>query len=283
MQRRTFLAAASASLAAPKPSLFARDNLVAWCIVPFDARKRGPLERAQMLQRLGLTRLAYDWRDNHIPTFDQELDALNQHGIKLEAFWLSTSADPAQDKRAHAVLDFLRRRKVRTQIWLSVSLPREAANPLEPAASAVGWVAREAQAIGCSVGIYNHGGWYGEPDNQIAMIRKLKRKNLGIVYNFHHAHEHIDRFGGLFSRMLPYLMAVNLNGMKKEGPKILPIGDGDRELEMIRIVARSRFRGTIGILNHLPDVDAEVGLGRNIQGLRKLLEVMGDRAALATY
>ena len=23
-------------------SVFARDNLVAWCIVPFDAKKRGP-------------------------------------------------------------------------------------------------------------------------------------------------------------------------------------------------------------------------------------------------
>lgn len=48
-------------------SLFARDNLVAWCIVPFDAKKRGPEERAAMLKRLGFTRFAYDWRAEHIP------------------------------------------------------------------------------------------------------------------------------------------------------------------------------------------------------------------------
>ena len=51
--------------------LFDRANLVAWCIVPFDARNRGPEERAEMLQRLGIKRLAYDWRAEHIPTFDR--------------------------------------------------------------------------------------------------------------------------------------------------------------------------------------------------------------------
>ncbi|MDG2213510.1 MAG: hypothetical protein P8M70_06760, partial [Verrucomicrobiota bacterium] len=41
---------------------FAKDKLVAWCIVPFDAKKRGPAQRARMLKRLGLKRVAYDWR-----------------------------------------------------------------------------------------------------------------------------------------------------------------------------------------------------------------------------
>ena len=34
-------------------SLFARSNLVAWCIVPFDRMKRGPEERAEMLNCAG--------------------------------------------------------------------------------------------------------------------------------------------------------------------------------------------------------------------------------------
>ena len=33
------------------PALFARKNLIAWCIVPFDSKKRGPEERAAMLER----------------------------------------------------------------------------------------------------------------------------------------------------------------------------------------------------------------------------------------
>ena len=40
--------------------LFARTNLMAWCIVPFDAKKRGPEERAAMMERLGFKHFAYD-------------------------------------------------------------------------------------------------------------------------------------------------------------------------------------------------------------------------------
>src|ERR1051325_7854659 len=65
--------------------IFDRDNLVAWCIVPFDAKKRTPEQRAQMLQKLGIHRFAYDWRAEHLPTFDAELDQLKQHNIELTA------------------------------------------------------------------------------------------------------------------------------------------------------------------------------------------------------
>ena len=41
------------SAPAARRSIFAKQNLLAWCIVPFDANKRGPEERAQMLERLG--------------------------------------------------------------------------------------------------------------------------------------------------------------------------------------------------------------------------------------
>ena len=55
--------------------VFSKNNLVAWCIVPFDSKRRGPEERAQMLSRLGFTKFAYDYRAEHIPTFDAEIDA----------------------------------------------------------------------------------------------------------------------------------------------------------------------------------------------------------------
>ena len=35
--------------AAETPSLFEHKNIVAWCIVPFDSVKRGPAERAEMV------------------------------------------------------------------------------------------------------------------------------------------------------------------------------------------------------------------------------------------
>src|SRR5437868_5191377 len=67
--------------------LFAPTNLVAWCIVPFDAKKRGPEERAEMLERLGFKHFAYDYRAEHIPTFDAEIASLKRHKIELFAWW----------------------------------------------------------------------------------------------------------------------------------------------------------------------------------------------------
>ena len=66
-------------------SIFAHSNLVAWCIVPYDTKKRGPEERAVMLDRLGIKKLAYDWRAEHVPTFDAEVAAMKRHGVELTA------------------------------------------------------------------------------------------------------------------------------------------------------------------------------------------------------
>ena len=66
-------------------SLFARTNLMAWCIVPFDARKRGPEERAAMMASLGFRHFAYDYRAEHIPQFDAEIAACRKHGVSFDA------------------------------------------------------------------------------------------------------------------------------------------------------------------------------------------------------
>ena len=66
--------------------VFAKDNLVAWCIVPFDAKKRGPAERAEMAKRLGFTKIAYDWRGEHVPTFEQEILEYKKRDIEFFAF-----------------------------------------------------------------------------------------------------------------------------------------------------------------------------------------------------
>ena len=43
-----FLVHPLAASADEATDIFARDNLVAWCIVPFDGKQRGPAERAAM-------------------------------------------------------------------------------------------------------------------------------------------------------------------------------------------------------------------------------------------
>src|ERR1700730_7393626 len=67
----------------PSMIAFARQNLVAWCIIPFDSMHRSPLERAQMLKRLGIQRLAIDWRSRDVPRFDDEIKTLQENKITI--------------------------------------------------------------------------------------------------------------------------------------------------------------------------------------------------------
>ena len=67
------IAAAEPAIAPARRDILRDENLAAWCIVPFDAKKRGPAERAAMLKELGLLRCAYDWRQEHVPTFEHEI------------------------------------------------------------------------------------------------------------------------------------------------------------------------------------------------------------------
>lgn len=50
-----YLVSHSCLQAADAPGdLWSHDNIAAWCIVPYDAKKRGPEERARMLEQLGI-------------------------------------------------------------------------------------------------------------------------------------------------------------------------------------------------------------------------------------
>ena len=265
------------------PGLFDRENLVAWCIVPFDSKKRGPEERAAMLERLKISQLAYDWRAEHVPTFDAELGALKRHNIKLTAFWFPSVLDADAEK----ILDVLKRHNVQTQLWVygggePTKSPQEQEQRIASEANRIRPIAEAAAKIGCTVELYNHGGWFGEPENQIAIIKRLNLPNVGIVYNLHHGHEHLDRFATLLTQMKPYLHAVNLNGMTKggdaKGQKILPLGQGDLDLALLRAIRASGYRGPIGILNHT-DEDAEARLQDNLDGLAWLIPQLDGKPA----
>src|SRR5207249_3706511 len=156
------------------------------------------------------------------------------------------------------------------------------AERVEAAAQVIRPIAEEAAKIGCKVGLYNHGGWFGEPENQIAIIESLKRANVGIVYNLHHGHDQIDRFPELLRKMLPHLYAVNLNGMSrggdKVGRKILPLGQGELDLQILKIIRQSGYAGRIGILGHTMN-DAADQLRDNLDGLDWLLLQLDGKPA----
>lgn len=250
--------------------IFDRQNLTAWCVVPFDAKKRGPEERAEMLQRLGFKNFAYDWRPKDLPTFDTEVEALNKHGVNLVAWWFPTDAG---DPSARTILEVIKRHGIHPQLWVMGS-----GNPTQTEAEQVQRTEQEAERIrrivelaapsGCKVELYNHNGWFGQPDNQVAVIERLKQKgvgSVGMVYNFSHGHKDVADFPAIWNRIQHYVVAVNLTGMVMDERLIL-LSQGDKELEMMRTIQHSDWRGPIGLIAEQGG-DAEVTLGNNLRGL----------------
>ncbi len=256
--------------AAKPPGLFDRQNLTAWCVVPFDARKRGPEQRADMLQRLGFKNFAYDWRPKDVPTFDAEVEAVNKHGLKLVAWWFPTDAG---DPMARIILEVIKRHDIHPQLWVMGSgsptrTEAEQRQRTDQEAERIRKIVELATPYGCPVELYNHNGWFGQPDNEVAVIERLKQKGVtgvGMVYNFSHGHGDVADFPAIWKRMQPYVVAVNVTGMVRSG-RLIPPSQGDHELEMLRTIQQSGWRGPVGLIAEQGG-DAEVTLGNNLRGL----------------
>ena len=262
------------------PSIYAMDNLVAWCVVPFDSEQRGPEARVKMLKELGFTKFAYDWRDHHLPSFPQEVELLKRHQIELTSvwWWIDGQGDELLNDSNQMLLHYLDSLNLSTDIWMSFSDGffdgLSDTQRLEKAVESVKELHQKAADVGSRLMLYNHGSWFGDPRNQVDIIEKSGLSDIGIIYNFHHAHQQIEEFPTLLKSMLPYLNTVNINGMNQDGPKILALGQGQHETEMLEILAGSGFDGNVGIIGHLENEDVEEVLKRNLQGLQLITKSM---------
>jgi sugar phosphate isomerase/epimerase len=232
-----------------------------------------------LLVELGMRRCAFDWRTEHVPTFEEEIVQFEKHGIEYVAFW-SEHAD------AFALFE---KHGLKPQVWKTLRSPK-AGTPkekLEEAVRGMTPLAEKTKAMGCRLGLYNHGGWGGEPANLVAVCQALREAghdHVGLVYNFHHGHGHVADFEKRFSLMQPYLLCVNLNGMADAEKvdvtqmehKIMPIGSGEFEREMIKVIIGSGYAGPIGIIGHRKDEDLAVTLRANLEGLEGVLDSLEE-------
>ena len=256
-------------------SVFRQENLMAWCIVPFDSFNRPPMERAKMLSELGFTKFAYDYRAEHVPTFEEEILALKKYNIELTAWWFPGSLND----EAKMTLSLFEKHNVNPQLWVmgggDVKMSKEDEDRfIESEVNRLRPIAEAGHRIGCSLALYNHGGWFGVPENMVRLVKAIDRPNVGIVYNLHHAHDQVDRLPEVLRLLKPHLIALNVNGMETKGDqigkKILVIGEGNRDAQVFRQISESGYTGPIGILNHTQE-DAKERLEKSIKGLRSLL------------
>ncbi len=262
--------AAPASDSAGPAGIWDRQNLTAWCVVPFDARERGPEERAQMLHRLGFRNFAYDWRPKDVPAFDAEVEAMEAHGIRLVAWWFPTDA---ADPTARTILEVIKRHGIHPQLWVMGGGPptrteQDQQQRVEQEAERIRKMVELAAPYGCQVELYNHNGWFGQPDNEVAVIERLKQAgvtNVGMIYNFSHGHADVAQFPAIWKRIQPYVVAVNVTGMVMT-EKLIPPSQGDHELDMLRTIQQSGWRGPVGLIAEQGGA-AEVTLSNNLRGL----------------
>ena len=136
-------------------------------------------------------------------------------------------------------------------------------------------LAQLAAPYGVKVGLYKHGGWIGIADNQVAVIERLKAQgvtNVGIVYQFIHAHDEVDdtvNFSAAWKKMQPHVLALNVTGLHAGRASIFPIlypSQGELETQMMKVVAESGWQGPVG-LSPEKGGDAEVNLRNNLLGV----------------
>ncbi len=254
---------------AAEPKVFAQENLTAWCIVPFDGKKRGPEERVAMLKRLGFTRYAYDWRAEHLPTFGKEIELLKHEKIALQGVWFPAGVG----KDGQTILDLLQTHKIETELWVMLPQPDAKlaqADKVKTTAAFLGALAKKVAGQGCKIGVYNHGGWAGEPENMVAVMKACGEPNVGIIYNLHHGHDHLAKFDEYLKSMKPHLYSISLNGMEKDGDKkgkkLLVISDGPEDRTVLKTIVASGYAGPLNILGHTDD-DVEERLTDNLTGL----------------
>lgn len=258
--------------------LFAQENLVAWCIVPFDNQHRTPKERIAMLRRLNFSQYAYDWRHQHLASFPEEIRLAKENKVHIAAVWMwidnETDRPGKLSDDNERLLQILEEAGLFTQLWVGFNsnffADENESDKISKGVQMLAYLRERTKLVVSGIGLYNHGDWFGEPENQIKILTELNDPGMGLIYNFHHAHDQIDSFPILLKKMSPWLWTVNVNGMKKDGPQILPIGNGDSELDMLRTLRKSKFHGSIGILGHVEDKDVEIVLRQNLDGLRRL-------------
>ena len=250
----------------------------AWCIVPFDKNERTPEQRIEMLKDLGIQTYAYDWREKHLAEMSHEFMLAQENHITINAVWMWI--DPKVDaikklsEANESVFKAIKNTRLKTTLWVSFQpdffKDLDDASSVEKGAEMIYYLYLRCLELGCKLALYNHGDWFGNPANQIKIIKTLGRYDIGLVYSFHHAHQQLRQFEKMAKMMEPFLVAVNLNGMKRGGPQIYPLGQGDDEKAMIDILLAAGYDGPFGILGHKEDADVKLILQENLRGYHQL-------------
>ncbi|QDU39602.1 Xylose isomerase-like TIM barrel [Maioricimonas rarisocia] len=271
--------------------LLAPENLTAWLVMFTDPTRRTVEERAEMVARHGFRKVGFEAFPKYVPLLEEQMEAYSQHGIETTCVYMVIETQtPSKEAHVTHIFDVLERRGETPDIWAMFSrnsfkdVPEQ--ERMEKLIEAFSDLARRAEKSGCKLAIYNYGSWFGEVDVQLGVIEGIRGEtgiDVGTVLNFHRGHHLMDDFPEALRRMMPHLVAVNINGMNSKdagyrggGAKILPVGQGDYEQTMLQQLFDAGYRGPIGIIDHRNGIDADTALSENLQGVARLRRVLAS-------
>jgi sugar phosphate isomerase/epimerase len=269
----------------------------------------------EALQKHGIEITAWALYGSEHPHTQLILDTFKRHGIHPQ-FWLSealpgvpqsteewakvlpagvTLPKTSEDEARLSEKDKEAIEKALVQLLANdiQTTPQQQLQRVNEEADRVAALARRAAPYGVKIELYNHNGWLGMEENQLAVIARLQQlgvTDVGMVYNFNHArdevHDDSTAFPALWRKMQAHAVAVNISGMHWEGKHVFPLLDavhhfvdervprefilfpsqGDSELDMMRVIQKSGWRGPIGLIAEKGG-DAEVTLKNYLVGL----------------
>ncbi len=261
-----------------KESFFKVEELSPWCIIGFDVLDRTPPQRIAMLKEMGFTKYGYNRGKGDISTMKEEFSLAKQNNIEITSIflWLNAKRDSI-GKLSDAnqkLLNNLKEAPFKPTIWISFSdnffKDRDQKEAVDFCVAMIRNIKNIADDLGCAIALYNHHGWFGNPHNQLEILTQLNDQSISMVYNFHHSQEFVSEFSEILPKIKPFLSYVNISGVATDGPKILTIGEGEYELEMIKLLKKEGYAGPWGILGHIKTEDVEKVLQRNLEGLNAL-------------
>jgi hypothetical protein len=71
-----------------------------------------------MFERLGVTKFAYDWRENNSSAFETEIETMKSRGVEILAWWFPFDAT---DPGANSTLEVLMKENIHPHLWINQS------------------------------------------------------------------------------------------------------------------------------------------------------------------
>lgn len=231
------------------------------CMDTHDAAKRSLEEQARLFRELGFAGCGHLCHDlgygpiSHPPdaTLEDRAKTLAAEGLRLVHAYgrvYLQREQPIDLERIAEMMPTLAQHQ--SQLVLLLLGDRKAGLD-DRAVEILGEIADITRPHGVPVVLYPHATDYTETVAEaLRIVRKLSRPGeVGVMFNLSHWQPYDPNrdFRGVLTSAGPYLKAVSINGTNREHPAVLPLSEGDFDVnEVLDVLRELDYRGPVGLM-----------------------------------